>query len=353
MNESNWCGKNGPLLIAEIGGNHEGNFDYAKKLVNLALNTQVDIIKLQLYEGRSLVSPFESKDRFKHFKKFQLSKNEHIYLAQMCRDSGIKYLSSVWDLDMLHWIDEFLDCYKIGSGDLTAYPIIKEFSTRGKPIIMSTGLSNLEEIKQSIQFIQSQNSVYKDKNHLAILQCTSSYPTIDEEVNLRVIKTLKEETKMTVGYSDHTIGSLALRGAYAQGAEILEFHFTDSREGKRFRDHKVSLTPDETKELIKDIKKGPRETEVQIQDKSRLKIFLGQKEKSPTKGEIDSNNLISFRRAIYPNKFLKKGHSLKEDDLIYLRPNHGIDVREYKKIVGKKIKKDTQPFEKLQLEFEK
>ncbi len=265
MSKSNWRGKNGPLLIAEIGGNHEGDFNYAKKLVNLALNTEVDIIKLQLYQGKTLTSPFESKDRFNHFKKFQLSKKEHIYLAQMCKNSGVKYLSSVWDLGMLTWIDEFLDYYKIGSGDLTAYPIIKEFSKKGKPIIMSTGLSTLEEIKNSVQFIQNQNSIYKDKNYFAILQCTSSYPTIDEEANLRVIQTLKEQIKMTIGYSDHTIGSLALIGAYIYGAEVLEFHFTDTREGKTFRDHKISLTPSETEQLIKDIKK------ILTKQKKRLK----------------------------------------------------------------------------------
>ena len=346
---SNWRGKNGPLLIAEIGGNHEGNFDYAKKLLNLALNTEVDIIKFQLYEGKTLVSPFESKDRFDHFKKFQLRKKEHIYLAQMCKDSGVKYLSSIWDLDMLPWIDEFLDYYKIGSGDLTAYPIIKEFSKRGKPIIMSTGLSNLEEIKNSIQFIQDQNSIYKDKNYLAILQCTSSYPTADDEVNLRVIQTLKKETKVTVGYSDHTIGSLALKGAYIYGAEVLEFHFTDSREGKIFRDHKISLTPSETEKLIKDIRRKPGETKAQIDDIARLKKLLGEKEKKPTKGEIDSNNLISFRRAAYSKNFLKKGHILNENDLIFLRPNHGVDARDYKKVIGKRLKKDIKPFQKLEI----
>tara|TARA_B110000438_G_scaffold303337_1_gene364354 strand:- start:2838 stop:3893 length:1056 start_codon:yes stop_codon:yes gene_type:complete len=350
MSKSNWRGKNGPLLIAEIGGNHEGDFEYAKKLVKLAIETRVDIIKLQLYQGKTLVSPFESKDRFEHFKKFELTKKEHIYLAQMCIDSKTKYLSSIWDLDMLDWVDDFLEYYKIGSGDLTAYPIIKEFCKKGKPIIISTGLSDLEDIKKSVDFIQNQNPIYKNKNYLAILQCTSSYPTLDEEVNLRVIQTLKNETKMTIGYSNHNIGSLALRGAYLCGAEVFEFHFTDTREGKSFRDHKISLTPTETKDLINDFKKKPNEIKINKSETDRLAILMGNKEKKPTKGEISSNNLISFRRAIYSNKFLNKGDKLKEEDLVFLRPNHGIDSREYKKIIGKKIKKNTQPFEKLELE---
>ena len=100
-----WKGKFGPLIIAEIGGNHEGNFNYAKKLVRLAISSGVDVVKLQIYQGANLVSPIESKKRFKHFKKFELSKQEHIYLAKMCKSHKVKYLASVWNLEMLNWID--------------------------------------------------------------------------------------------------------------------------------------------------------------------------------------------------------------------------------------------------------
>ena len=250
---NNWKGKYGPLLIAEVGGNHEGDFNYAKKLIMLAIKSGVDIVKLQLYTGSSLVSPVESKDRFNHFKKFQLSKKQHIYLANMCKSHKVKYLASVWDMDMLNWIDKYLDYYKIGSGDLTAYPIIREFALRGKPIILSTGLSNITEIKKTIKFIQKQNPKYKNKNNLAVLQCTSTYPTKDKEINLNCIETLKKETKMTVGYSDHSLGDLALKAAYVKGAEVMEFHFTDTRKNKKFRDHKISLTSNETVNLINDI----------------------------------------------------------------------------------------------------
>ena len=137
MKKSNWFGKNGPLLIAEIGGNHEGDFAYAKKLTNLAIKSDVDIIKFQIYSGETLVNRLLSPDRFKHFRKFQLSKKQYIYLAEMCLANGIKYLSSVWDIEALKWLDKYLEIYKIGSGDLTAYSIIKEFAKRGKPIILS------------------------------------------------------------------------------------------------------------------------------------------------------------------------------------------------------------------------
>ena len=333
MKKNNWVGKNGPLLIAEIGGNHEGNFGYAKKLVMLAIKSGVDIVKLQLYTGSTLVSKVESKVRFKHFKKFELSKQEHIYLAKMCKSHKVKYLASVWNLEMLNWIDRYLDYYKIGSGDLTAYPIIKEFAKRGKPIILSTGLSNISEIKKTIKFIQSQNSKYKNRNNLAILQCTSTYPTNDDEINLNCIKTLRDHTKMTVGYSDHSFGDLALKAAYIKGAEVMEFHFTDTRKNKKFRDHKISLTSKETVLLIKDI--------------LRLKKLMGSNLKLPTKNEKKSGHIISFRRGVYLNKTLKSGNIVKKEDLVFLRPNHGVDARDYKKIIGKKIIKKTKAFEKL------
>jgi N,N'-diacetyllegionaminate synthase len=331
--KNNWIGKNGPLLIAEIGGNHEGDFNYAKKLVKLAIKTNVDIIKLQLYTGSSLVSPVQSKTRYKHFKKFELARKEHIYLAKMCRASNVKYLASVWDLNMLEWIDKYLDYYKIGSGDLTAYPIIKEFAKKGKPIILSTGLSNITEVIKTIKFIISQNPIYKKKENLAILQCTSTYPTDDSEINLNCIKTLKAKTKMTVGYSDHSIGSLALKAAFLSGAQVMEFHFTDSRKNKKFRDHKISLTPEETVDLIKDI--------------NRIKKLMGNYQKKPTKNEVKSGHLSSFRRAVYLNKDLKAGEIIREKDLVFLRPNHGVDARNYKKIIGKKIKKKIKAYSKI------
>lgn len=333
MKRNFWRGKNGPLLIAEIGGNHEGNFSYAKKLVNLALKTGVDVIKLQIYEGDKLVSSVESIKRNKHFKKFELTKKQHIYLAELCKKKGVQYLSSVWDLENLKWIDKYLKFYKVGSGDLTAYPILKELAKRQKPIILSTGLSSLSEIKETIKFIQKENSKYKDKNYLSLLQCTSTYPTIDSELNLNVIKSLKKNTNLTVGYSDHSVGDLALKIAYSYGAEILEFHFTDNRKGKKFRDHKISLNFKETKNLITDIK--------------RISKFNGRFIKSPTAEEIKSGHILSFRRGIYYKKNLNKGEKIKKEHLVYLRPNHGVDVRNFNKIVGKKSNKKTKAYEKI------
>jgi N,N'-diacetyllegionaminate synthase len=337
MNDNPFTGKYGPLLIAEIGGNHEGNFEYAKRLTQLAIDTNVDYVKFQIYSGDTLVSIVESPDRNKHFKKFELTKEQHIELAQMVLDAGIFYTSSVWDLKAMDWIDEYISLYKIGSGDLTAYPVLRETALKGKPMIISTGLSYEKEVLDAIAFIQSVNPIYNRKEMLAVLQCTSMYPINPCDANLSVMKRLKDITGLTIGYSDHTEGSQALKYAVAMGAEVLEFHFTDSREGKQFRDHKVSLTPHEIKELIEEIE--------------LIKQFQGSNIKTPVKIEEDNGHIQSFRRAVYPSKDIKKGEIFTHENLTLLRPVKGIDALEYDNLIGKKAMKDFKFHEKLNWDF--
>ena len=217
-------------MIAEIGGNHEGNFSYAKKLTKLAIKSGVDVIKFQLYSGNSLVNSKISPHRHQHFKKFELTKNQHLELANLCTKSGVQYNASIWDTKMIDWVDKYLKFYKIGSGDLTAFPIISQFALRGKPILLSTGLSDLSEIKETINFIIKTNPKYKNKDMIGIMQCTSMYPTDDEDINLSIIPELKKLFKYEIGFSDHSVGDLALLISYLKGANILEFHFTDTRE---------------------------------------------------------------------------------------------------------------------------
>lgn len=314
-----WNGKHGPLLIAEIGGNHLGDFEYAKKLTQLAIEADVDYIKFQLYTGDTLVSHSEGADRNAHFKKFELTKEMHIYLAEMCNKNGVGYMASVWNTDFLDWIDPFMPIYKVGSGDLTAYPILAKISARKKPIILSTGLSTLDEILDAVAFLQKADARYTSPDYLALLQCTSMYPIANNEANLLVMSTLKKFTGLPIGYSDHTEGMQALVLAVAMGAEILEFHFTDKREGQTFRDHKVSLTQAEVKTLQAEIK--------------TIREFQGDGIKIPLVCEKDHR--VSFRRAIYPAIDLPVGTQLREEHLICLRPNHGIDARDYWKVLGK------------------
>jgi N,N'-diacetyllegionaminate synthase len=316
-----FSGKYGPLLIAEIGGNHEGDFDKALEQTRLAIQSGADVIKFQLYTGDTLVSAVAGPDRNAHFKKFELTREQHITLAQMVQEAGIMYTASVWDIAMMDWIDPYIPFYKIGSGDLTAYPVLKATAERGKPIILSTGLSSEQEVLEAVSYIQSIDERYCSPSNLALLQCTSMYPITPADAHLHVMAKLKALTGLTVGYSNHVEGSLALEVATAMGAEILEFHFTDSREGKQFRDHKLSLTALEVQQLIERIQ--------------AIRMLQGSSIKSALPIEIENNHVETFRRAVYPLKDIPKGTVITANMLTTLRPNVGIDARLFEQVCGK------------------
>jgi len=332
MRRNTWKGKHGPLLIAEIGGNHEGDFDYAKQLTDLAIGAKVDFVKFQLYSGDTLVSKLENPIRNKHFKKFELSQAQYIELAEMCQAAAVGFMASVWDPSYFQWIDPYMPIYKIGSGDMTAYPVLKATAELRKPIILSTGLSSLQEVLEAVRYIQAQDDLYTDPDYLSILQCTSMYPIPADAAHLAVMQSYQSITGLPVGYSDHTEGSKALEIAVAMGAQILEFHFTDSREGKSFRDHKVSLTQAEVLQLIEDIK---------VID--RLK---GDPLKQPL--PVEGDHVVTFRRSVYPRVDIPAGTVIRAEDLICLRPNTGIDAREFDKLLGKRSKVDLAAHQKLE-----
>ncbi|GKX33937.1 MAG: hypothetical protein MnENMB40S_15550 [Rhizobiaceae bacterium MnEN-MB40S] len=328
-----WAGAAGPLMIAEIGGNHEGDFDVARAMAESAIRSGADCVKFQLYTGASLVSPVESPTRFHHFKKFELKKEEHIHLAEMCREAGLAYLASVWDEDMLEWIDPYLDFYKVGSGDLTAWPLLRKLAERGKPILLSTGLATLDETLQTIAQIQDVDQRYHRPEWLCVLQCTSMYPIPDHDANLKVMDTLRAATGLSIGYSDHTTGQEALRVAAAMGAEVLEFHFTDSRENKAFRDHKVSLVEQEVRDLKTDLE--------------QIRALRGSPVKVPQESELKEKHEISFRRAVYLNRDVKAGETVSEADLAFLRPAHGTDARDASQLLETPLLKDVAAYEAL------
>lgn len=326
--------KNAVFFIAEIGGNHEGNYKYAQKLTRLALDSGADAIKFQFYTGDTLVSRLQDADRNAHFKSFELSNKQNQSLLKMVDDNGAIPMASVWSKDMLEWSDNMLPIHKVGSGDLTHYKILSSLADTDKPIILSTGLSSMTEVENAVSYIDKCNASYVRNRKLALLHCTSSYPTPDEDANLAVIETLKREFDLPVGYSDHTIGSEAIEAAVAMGAEIIEKHFTDTREGKTFRDHLIALTKCEVKKSLAKM--------------SRISSFRGLNEKKLTKSEFDSGHHISFRRSIYLVRDIRAGSKISEEDLTVLRPMHGVCASEYDQIIGKIALRDLSAGEPLQ-----
>lgn len=185
-----------------------------------------------------------------------------------------------------------------------------------------------------INYIQESDRFYKIKGNLGLLQCNSMYPTPDIDTNLKTISRFKELfPNTTIGYSDHSIGSTACEVALSLGAEILEVHFTDTRDGKTFRDHLISYTKEEINQL--------KEKSIRILD------MLGNYKKTKTRSEIESGHPSSFRRAVYLTKDLTTGHIISKDDLCFLRPCHGIPSKDWKKIIGKKLKCDHKRLQQL------
>lgn len=320
-----------PFIIAEIGGNHEGDFEYAKKLLINASEAGANAVKFQTYYPDKIVSKVVNKERHEHFAKFALPIEKYIELAELAHKNNIMFMSSIWDKDSLKILDPYIGIHKIGSGDLTNYPLIEEILKTNKPFIFSVAMANLEEIKETVEFINNKNPSYLKEGKLAILQCVAMYGDPKHEfANLNVIRELQTQfPKVNIGYSDHTIGNYAANIAVALGANILELHFTDDK-SRDFRDHHLSVTKDELLELRNNI--------------SLTSALLGSSEKKPVKDIESPERIWEFRRACYLNQNCKKGDILTEENLTTLRPCEGIDARNFYQLLGKALLVDKPAF---------
>jgi N,N'-diacetyllegionaminate synthase len=325
-------GTHGPWLIAEIGGNHEGDFDSAIRMVDQAMEAGADAVKFQIYYGDTLVSSVASPERNAHFKRFELSPKQHLALADRVLQAGRGYVASIWDLDAFDWIAPVLSACKIGSGDLTATPFIKAAAKTGKPLILSTGLANMTEVVEALSMIRATEPSYADRSRIALLQCTSMYPIADADAHLSVMKSFAK-LGVTVGYSDHTLGNHALEVAAAMGAEVLEFHFTDVKQGRTFRDHQLSLDASDLQSLIRTL--------------DNIVILKGNSEKTPLPIEIENDHPKTFRRAIYPARDIEAGEVLTNANICVLRPNQGIDARHWDQLLGCRTVRSLKKHEPL------
>ena len=327
---------NDVYLIAEIGGNHEGDFDLAVHLAKEAIQSGADAVKFQIYDGNTLVNGFVDADRVKHFSKFSLTKDQYLDLHEICKSAGVDFLASIWDEEAMDVFCPLMPFIKVGSGDLTCHSLLKKLSQFNKPIVLSTGLANLDEIRTAILHLQESNKFFKQPGTIALLQCTTMYPIPDQDAELSVIRTLAENFKdCIVGYSDHTEGTYAAELAYAIGAKIIEVHFTCPSIKSKFRDHKVSFTKHNIIELKKRFQK--------------ISGLLGTGVKRPMQSELNADHLISFRRALFPRKDIPAGTTIKMDDLVALRPCVGLPAENADYIIGKKLEIDLKKLQPIKL----
>ncbi len=322
-----------PYLIAEIGGNHEGKVNYAKKLINMAAKSGVNCIKLQIYSEKSLVNKNLDKTRYNHFKKFSLKLKDYIELAKYIKGKGLDFSASIWDPDNIGIFKKYVSFYKIGSGDLTAFDIIDKIVRTNKKIILSTGLSSLGQISKTISFIKKYK-FFNIKKKLILLHCTSLYPNEYKNVNLMAINQLKKKFGLEIGYSDHCLDEKAIFLSALNNIKYIEFHFTDNKK-RKFRDHQLSLNFEDVINLKKKL--------------NSYNLIIGNGDKKVLNEEKKQNHHISFRRGLFLNKNKLKNTIINKSDLVTLRPLKGLCASYFFKIIGKRTKKNLKSYSPLSL----
>ncbi len=326
------------FFIADIGANHDGDLKRAEELIFLAKDSGAHVAKFQHFKAKSIVSDkgFRSLsgDKLSHqstWKKstFEVYEDASINLewtkklVEICQKADIQFMTSPYSMDLVDHVDQYVNAFKIGSGDITWLEIISHIAKKNKPIILATGASNWEDIDASVNLIR------ENKVKFSLLQCNTNYTASDENysyINLRVIKEMiRKYPDAIIGLSDHTKTCATTLGAVSLGAKIIEKHFTDSndREGP---DHKFALNPKEWKEMVLRV--------------SELEEALGSNVKKIEKNE--EQTVIVQRRGLRANKDIKEGELIKRDDLSVLRPcpKDCLPANMLEKILNKPAKKN-------------
>lgn len=314
-------------IIAEMSANHAGSLNRAKEIIHAAGESGADCIKIQTYTPDTMT--IDCHNKYFHIAKGTW-KGENLYqlyqkaytpwewqaeLKDEAKKAGIDFLSTPFDKTSVDFLEEIgVEFYKIASFELVDIPLIKYTASKGKPIIMSTGMGTLEEIEEAVEAVYSQNN-----KALALLKCSSAYPAITDEMKLSVIKDLKERFDVPVGLSDHSMGSLGAVTAVALGATIVEKHFCISREIEN-PDASFSMEPCEFKRMVKDIRD--------------VEKAIGNVSYGPSDQEKES---IVFRRSIFAVRDIKKGEKFTSKNIRVIRPGYGLKPKYYEELVTEGI----------------
>ncbi|QTL96939.1 polysaccharide biosynthesis protein [Iocasia frigidifontis] len=307
------------FIIAEAGSNHNGDINLAKELIDIAVNAKVDAIKFQTFTGETLFK--ENLEAQKIVEKYKLPLEWHKELKDYAENNDIIFMTTPFYPEAVGMAEKLnIDAYKIASGDLTYYSLLELIAEKRKPIILSTGISNLFEVEKAVEKIYSRGN-----EEIILLHCVSNYPTDPKNVNLKVISTLKNKFNIPVGFSDHTMGIEVSIAAIAMGANVIEKHFTISRDMEGM-DHFYALEPDELKNMVDGIRK--------------IELAMGHGQKEPAEEEIPE--VYFARRGIYAAKNIKKDDRISFKDLKFVRPVDGINAQYYKIVIGKIASKDIK-----------
>lgn len=321
------------FIIGEAGVNHNGSIKIAKKLIDIAADAGADAIKFQTFKSENIVTKYAKKanyqkkttnkklSQFDMLKKLELSFENHEELIAYCKKKKIMFLSSPFDLESIDLLNRLgLKILKIPSGEITNVLYLRHIGKLKKKIILSTGMSTINEIKKALKILKYSGT---QKKNIIVLHANTQYPTPMKDVNLNAMVTIGKKLKVKFGYSDHTLGIEVDIAAVAMGATVIEKHFTLDRkmEGP---DHKASLEPNQFKDMIKSIR--------------NIELALGSKIKKPSKSEKLNINII--RKSIVAKSTIKKGEFLSENNITLKRPGNGISAIKWDNTIGTRAKKN-------------
>jgi len=323
-------------IIAEVGVNHNGSFDLAKKMIRVAAKSGADYIKFQTFDPNELTTASVAKARYqqkttgaresqkKMLQKLCLTPNQFRSLKKECQRQGIGFLSTAFDLESLKFVESLRPAYhKISSGDIDNIPFLRQVASYGRPVILSTGMATLKEVDKAIRSLVRAGL---PKRRIVVLQCHTDYPTQPADANLRVMDTIRKKIRVRSGLSDHTQGIAVALAAVARGAVLVEKHFTLDR-AMTGPDHQASLSHGELAQLVR----GIREVEVALGD--------GIKKPSVREARIKSQ----VRKFLVANRTIRKGETFTSANLSLKRSGGGIPAGKWDFYLGRKARRSYRP----------
>lgn len=327
-----------PFLIAEVGVNHNGDIEAAKKMVRAAKQAGAHAVKFQSFRADKIADRYlmekknveaitgGSKSAYDMYKALELSENMHTELLKTAADENIMFLSSAFDEDGADFLESLgVDAFKVASSDLTHLPLIEHIARKGKPIIISTGMGTLLEVEQAVETCYRAGNV-----DIILLHCVSSYPPADQDVNLSAMTTLQERFAHPVGYSDHCEGLIACMAASAMGAAVIEKHFTLDAEWPG-PDQQISATRDDFEKLVYMV--------------NQIHILRGDGIKRPSASEYAG--IQPSRRSLRILGGIKAGDVITADKIIALKPEIGIKPASISDVLGRRVRADMSNHEPL------
>jgi N,N'-diacetyllegionaminate synthase len=330
------------FIIAEAGVNHNGSIQMARQLVDVAVKAHADAVKFQTFKPEKVCSPAAPKatyqlqttgrdeSQLEMGKKLELPFEAFRELQAYCKSKDLLFLSTPFDYDSADFLSELsVPAFKIPSGEITNLPFVEHIARKGRPLIVSTGMSTLDEVDKTVKTICATGN-----QQIVLLQCVSNYPAQPSSVNLRAMHTLAKAFDVPVGYSDHTTGTEIASAAVALGACVIEKHFTINRDLPG-PDHRASLEPDELAAMVRCIR--------------NVEAALGDGEKRPALEE--ANTAAVARRSLVAARYIPAGTVMTEELIVILRPGTGLPPTMRRQLLGRRVRRDIEPGTLLSLDM--